>query len=57
MDYKLITEKFIIGGPVKYQDQRGHIIAMNDINHTITVDVDGKPHTDVHYDEVSEYEG
>ena len=42
MDYNELTKRFLFGGPVRYQGQRCHVIAMNDLLHTVTLEHDGK---------------
>lgn len=55
MTYIEVTEKFIFGSPVDYHGRQGQVTAMDDRKHTVTVEVDGKPYTDVYYKELKDY--
>ena len=44
LSYKQLSNKFTLGGPVLYKNHRGHVVAMNDLNHTLTIEVDGVNH-------------
>lgn len=55
MTYIEVTEKFIFGSPVDYHGRQGQVTAMDDRKHTVTVEVDGKPYTDVYYKELKGY--
>lgn len=56
LSYKQLSNKFTLSGPVLYKNQRGHVVAMNDLNHTLTIEVDGVNHPNVKYDEVDKYD-
>lgn len=42
MTDKQLTSLFLFGGPVKYHNQRCHVVAMNDLLHTVKLEHDGK---------------
>lgn len=42
MKYSDLTDYFLFGGPVKYHDKRCHVVAMNDLLHTVKLEHDGK---------------
>lgn len=42
MKYSDLTDHFLFGGPVKYHDQRCHVVAMNDLLQTVTLECNGK---------------
>lgn len=42
MTYNELTDHFLFGGPVKYQGKRCHVVAMNDLLHTVKLEHDGK---------------
>ena len=56
MTYGELTKRFLFGGPVRYHDQRCHVVAMNDLLHTVTLKNDKTTITDVHPKEVQNYE-
>lgn len=56
MTYGKLTKRFLFGGPVRYHGQRCHVVAMNDLLHTVTLKNDKTTITDVHPKEVQNYE-
>jgi hypothetical protein len=42
MNYDKLKYYFLFGGPVKYHNQRCHVVAMNDLLHTVKLEQDGK---------------
>ena len=42
MKYSDLIRRFLFGGPVKYQGQRCHVVAMNDLLHTVKLEHNGK---------------
>ena len=54
--YRDLTDCFLFGGPVKYHDKRCHVVAMNDLLHTVTLKTDKTTITDVKPEEVQNYE-
>lgn len=55
MNKSELTRKFTLGGPVSFRHQRGHVIGMNDLNNTVTVELNGLSYSNVQYDEVKPY--
>lgn len=56
MNYDELVKRFLFGGPVRYHNQRCHVIAMNDLLHTVTLKTAKITITDVHPEEVQNYE-
>lgn len=56
MDYNELTKRFLFGGPVRYHNQRCHVIAMNDLLHTVTLKNAKTTITDIKPEEVQNYE-
>lgn len=42
INYHELVKRFLFGGPVWYHNQRCHVIAMNDLLHTVKLEHDGK---------------
>lgn len=42
MNYDELTDHFLFGGPVRYHNKRCHVVAMNDLLHTVKLEHDGK---------------
>lgn len=42
MNYDELTEHFLFGGPVKYDNKRCHVVGMNDLLKTVTLECNGE---------------
>ena len=42
INYHELVKRFLFGGPVKYQGQRCHVVAMNDLLHTVKLEHNGE---------------
>ena len=40
--YQDLAKHFLFGGPVRYHNQRCHVIAMNDLLHTVKLEHNGE---------------
>ena len=56
INYSDLTKHFLFGGPVRYHNQRCHVIAMNDLLHTVTLKNAKTTITDINPEEVQNYE-
>lgn len=50
-----LNRKFTLGGPVSFRHQRGHVVGMNDLNNTVTIELNGLSYPNVPYEEVKPY--
>lgn len=55
MDKSELTRKLTLGGPVRYRKLRGHVVAMNDLNQTVTIELNGLNYPNVPYEDVKPY--
>lgn len=42
INYHELVKRFLFGGPVRYYNKRCHVIAMNDLLHTVKLEHDGE---------------
>lgn len=56
MNYDKLKYYFLFGGPVKYHNQRCHVVAMNDLLKTVTLEFNRKIIPDVRSGEVGKYD-
>lgn len=56
MTYGELTKRFLFGGPVYYHNQRCHVVAMNDLLKTVTLEFNRKIIPDVKPGEVEKYD-
>lgn len=56
MNYDKLKYYFLFGGPVKYHNQRCHVVAMNDLLKTVTLEFNRKIIPDVRPGEVEKYD-
>ena len=42
INYSDLTKHFLFGGPVRYHNKRCHVVAMNDLLHTVTLEHNGE---------------
>lgn len=56
MTYDELTSCFLFGGPVKYHNKRCHVVAVNDLLKTVTLEFNRKIIPDIKPEEVSEYD-
>lgn len=54
--YQDLTDRFLFGGPVKYHDKRCHVVGMNDILKTVTLELNRKIIPDIKPEEVETYD-
>lgn len=40
--YHELVKRFLFGGPVRYHNKRCHVVAMNDLLHTVKLEHNGK---------------
>lgn len=56
MKYSDLTDHFLFGGPVRYHNHRCHVVAMNDLLKTVTLELDRRTIPDVKPEEVETYD-
>lgn len=56
MTYDDLTKRFLFGGPVQYHNHRCHVVAMNDLLETVTLEFNRKIIPDVRSWEVEKYD-
>lgn len=56
MTDKQLTSLFLFGGPVQYHNHRCHVVAMNDLLKTVTLEFNRKIIPDVRPGEVKPYD-
>ena len=42
INYSDLTKHFLFGGPVRYYNKRCHVVAMNDLLHTVKLEHNGE---------------
>lgn len=56
MTYDELSKHFLFGGPVQYHNHRCHVVAMNDLLKTVTLELDRRTIPDVKPEEVETYD-
>lgn len=56
MNYDKLKYYFLFGGPVKYHNHRCHVVAMNDLLKTVTLELDRRTIPGVKPEEVKAYD-
>lgn len=56
MNYNKLTYYFLFGGPVRYHNKRCHVVGMNDILKTVTLELNQQIVPDIKPKEVDKYD-